>query len=166
MELIGKAKDRAPLIRLLAVDCDGVLTDGRLYFGVGGEALKVFDVHDGQGIVSWLASGRIFAIVTARSSSILTARAEELGIKHLVQKASDKADSVLGICKAEGIEMSEAAFVGDDLADVAAMEAVGLPIAVADAMPEARDAAIAVTSKNGGCGAVREVTDALLLAAA
>ncbi|MDH3531200.1 MAG: hypothetical protein OEQ28_16700, partial [Acidobacteriota bacterium] len=115
MELAGEAKDRAPRIRLLAVDCDGVLTDGRLYFGGAGEALKVFDVRDGQGIVSWLESGRIFAIVTARTSPILAARADDLGIKHLVQNSKDKAGSIRGICEAEGIELSETAFVGDDL---------------------------------------------------
>lgn len=162
MELDKETLEIAARIKLLVVDCDGVLTDGRLYYGEYGEELKVFHVHDGQGIVSLRKAGIHTAIVTARSSKMLTARAAELGIRLLVQNAKDKASVLNEICEKEQIDPMDVAYVGDDLADICAMEIVGLPVSVADGVPETKAAAVLVTSKNGGHGAVREVADMLL----
>ena len=162
MEIQDSLIEIAAQIKLLALDCDGVLTDGRLYFGREGEEMKVFHVHDGYGIVKWQNAGLVSAVITARESSMLSARTEELGIKYVVQNAKDKAKELIKICRTEGIDPSECAYVGDDNADIAAFEVAGLAIAVANAVPEVVAAASIVTSKSGGAGAVREVVEGLL----
>lgn len=162
MEIQDGLIETAANIKLLALDCDGVLTDGRLYLGRNGEELKVFHVHDGYGIVKWKNAGLLSAVITARESPMVSSRAEELGIDHVAQNAKDKASELLNICRVEGIDASECAYVGDDNADLAAFEVAGLPIAVANAVPEVLAAASLVTSKSGGAGAVREVVEALL----
>ncbi|MEZ5306750.1 MAG: HAD hydrolase family protein [Pyrinomonadaceae bacterium] len=156
--------NRAARIRFLALDCDGVLTDGKIYIGAEGELMKAFHVHDGQGIVRWIMSGRHCAIITARRSDILEFRAKELGIPILRQGVSDKAGMLDELAKELGVEVSEIAYLGDDLGDLSAMKLAGLPVAVANAVPEVKQAASLLTNKNGGDGAVRELIDFLLSA--
>jgi 3-deoxy-D-manno-octulosonate 8-phosphate phosphatase (KDO 8-P phosphatase) len=149
-------------IRLLLLDCDGVLTDGRLYFSESGEELKVFDVQDGQGIVAWISSGRHVGIVSGRSSPIVERRAAELGIEFVRQGVKDKLAEAQAIWSELGISPEQTAFVGDDVPDIILMQACGIGIAVANAVQEVKSAADHTASKSGGRGAVREIIDLLL----
>ncbi|HTH39031.1 MAG TPA: HAD hydrolase family protein [Pyrinomonadaceae bacterium] len=150
-------------IELLLMDCDGVLTDGRLYFSPAGEAMKVFHVRDGQGIVQWHKAGFLSGIITGRDSeNILKIRADELGMRFLRVRSEDKIKDLGSILGEIGLSADQTAYIGDDLGDLTLLRSVGLPIAVADAVPEVIAAAAYVTKANGGYGAVREVIDLLL----
>jgi 3-deoxy-D-manno-octulosonate 8-phosphate phosphatase (KDO 8-P phosphatase) len=152
-------------VKLLLMDCDGVLTDGRLYFSAGGEEMKVFNVRDGQGLVSWHKAGGVSGIISGRSSGIVDVRAGELGVKFVHQGVEDKIQAFLAIlAEAYVSDPAEVAYIGDDVPDIPLLKMVGLPIAVADAVSEAKAAAAFVTEAKGGKGAVREVCDLLLSA--
>ena len=152
-------------IKLLVMDCDGVLTDGRLFFTVSGETIKVFNVRDGQGLVMWHAAGGISAIISGRDSGgIIEKRAEELGIEYVRTNSMDKAADLRRILTASGLKAEETAYMGDDVGDIAVLNIVGLPIAVADAAEEILPHCSIVTKAAGGEGAVREVIDKLLAA--
>ena len=152
----------AAAIRLLILDVDGTMTNGLLYFGPRGEALKVFNVRDGQGIKRLDAAGIRVAVISGRTSKMVDVRCRELGVEHVIQGASDKVLAFENLRKRLKIEASESACVGDDTPDVPLMKTVKLAFAVADAHPEALRAADVVTSLPGGRGAVREVCDYLL----
>lgn len=155
----------AARIKLLLMDCDGVLTDGRLYFSAGGEEMKVFDVRDGQGLVSWHKAGGTSGIISGRSSRIVGVRAGELGIKFVHQGVEDKIQAFLAILAEAYIsDPAEVAYIGDDVPDIPLLKKVGLPVAVADAVGEVKAAAAFVTEAKGGRGAVRNVCDLLLSA--
>lgn len=156
--------NRARKIKLLLMDCDGVLTDGRLYFSEKGEVLKVFHVRDGQGIAAWNKLGLKTGIISGRPLNLVRFRANELGIEYLKGQSSDKVQDLQSILQTAGILPEETAFIGDDLADIGAMKTVGLAVAVADAMPKTIEAAHYVTKLGGGLGAVRETIDLILLA--
>jgi 3-deoxy-D-manno-octulosonate 8-phosphate phosphatase (KDO 8-P phosphatase) len=151
-----------PAIRLLVLDVDGVLTDGRLYFGPRGEALKVFDVRDGLGLVQLQRTGVSVAVISGRRSVMVTARCRELGVRHVQQGVSDKLAALVRLCARLKLTPASCACVGDDLPDVPLMRAAALSFAVADAHHEVRRAADVVTRRPGGRGAVREVCDHLL----
>ena len=151
-------------VRLLVLDVDGVLTDGRLFYGPKGESLKAFHVRDGFGIKQVASAGVTVAILSGRKSAAVASRARELGIRHVVQGASDKLVALRKLAKARGIPLEECACVGDDTPDAPILEAAGLGIAVADAHPDALAAANLVTTHTGGHGAVREVCDWLVAA--
>lgn len=153
-------------VQLLVLDVDGVLTDGRLYYGARGEVLKVFNVKDGHGIKEVAAAGVTVAIISGRKSAAVAKRARELGIRHVTQGANDKLAALTRLAKSRGIELEHCACVGDDTPDAAIMQAAGLGIAVADAHADAREAADLVTTRAGGQGAVREVCDWLMAARA
>ena len=155
---------RPRAIRLLVLDVDGVLTDGRLYFGPRGEALKVFDVRDGYGLVALRRAGVEVAVISGRRSAAVSARCRELGVRHVHQGVADKLAVFERLRARLRLAPAACAFVGDDLPDVPLMNAVALPFAVADAHPAARRAAAIVTRQGGGRGAVREVCDFLLAA--
>ena len=155
---------RAQNIRLLILDVDGVLTDGRLYFDAKGEALKVFHVRDGHGIKLAQRAGIEVALLTGRRSDAAYHRARELGINRFHEGLRDKVAVLEEIMAAMGIEAFQAAMVGDDLVDLPIMSRAGLAVAVADAVPEVLAAAHWVTSLPGGHGAVRQVCDLLLKA--
>ncbi len=158
-------KELAEKAQLLLMDCDGVLTDGRLYFSAQGEELKVFHVRDGQGLVSWHAAGFESGIISGRDARVvIEARASELGIKYVRVKSANKLDDLKEILAEAELEAEQVAYIGDDIGDIELMKAVGFAVAVADAMPEVKAAAHFVTEKAGGRGAVREVTDLLLTA--
>lgn len=165
MNLSDDISSKAKQIKLLLMDCDGVLTDGRLYFSATGEEMKVFDVKDGQGIVSWHKAGFSSGIISGRDAdAIIRRRAEELGIRFVVTSSPDKVADLERIAGEAGVSMGEVAFVGDDTGDLHVMEKVGLPVAVADAVAEVKAAAAYVTSAKGGRGAIREVCELLLSA--
>ena len=150
-------------IKLLLMDCDGVLTDGRLYFSSNGEEMKVFDVRDGQGIVSWHRAGFKSGIISGRGASeIINKRAEELGIEFVRTSSPDKIRDLDEIVETIGLSLDEVAFVGDDIGDIDVMKRVGFAVAVADAVSETKSVASYVTIAKGGRGAVREVIDMLL----
>ena len=153
---------RAARIRLVLLDVDGVLTDGRLYYGEAGEALKVFDVRDGFGIVM-LRDHVAFGVISGRPGKASEARLRELGFEHLVFGARDKlaAYERLGHL---GIADHEVAYMGDDVNDLALLRRVGVSACPADAMPEVRAAAQLVARSPGGRGAVRELCDLVLRA--
>lgn len=158
----------ARAIRMLVLDVDGVLTDNAIYVGqVGGERveLKRFDIQDGLGL-GLLKSGPIEVVwLSGRESQATTLRAKELGIKTLIQDSAARKLPLLKALLAErGVGFHEVAFVGDDLADLPAMERVGLPIAVANAVAEIKQVAQWTTLAPGGHGAVREVIETLLKA--
>ena len=155
--------DRAKRTRLLLMDCDGVLTDGRVYFSINGEELKVFDVKDGQGLVTWHRAGFESGIISGRgAAAIIKARADEIGIKYVWTSSKDKVADFHQIIAHAGVTPFEVAYVGDDIGDIPLLGLVGLPIAVADAVDETKAAAIFITKARGGRGAIREVTEALL----
>lgn len=152
----------AAAIRLLVLDVDGTMTDGRLYFGPRGEAFKVFHVRDGQGIKRLDTAGVRVAVISGRTSKMVSVRCRELGVEHVIQGAEDKVAAFEKLRKRLKIEASESACVGDDAVDVPLMKVVKLAFAVADAHQDALRAAHVVTSLPGGQGAVREVCDYLL----
>ena len=156
---------RAQKVKLLLMDCDGVLTDGRLYYTESGEQMKVFNVRDGQGIVSWHKAGFQSGIVSGRNAKkILEARATELGMHYIKARSHDKAKDFLDILQDAKVTSDEVAYIGDDIGDICLLEKVGLPIAVADAVSEVLPYVVYKTEAKGGFGAVREVTDLLLRA--
>ena len=149
-------------IRLILSDVDGVLTDGRLIYDNQGNESKQFHIRDGQGIRLWQEIGLPFGIVTARSSQVVTQRAEELDIAIVRQGAKDKLATVRAIAEEIKLELTQICYVGDDLPDLAVIQSVGLGVAVADAAEEVRQAAAYVTSQPGGQGAIREVIELIL----
>jgi 3-deoxy-D-manno-octulosonate 8-phosphate phosphatase (KDO 8-P phosphatase) len=151
-------------IRLLVLDVDGVLTDGRLYYGASGEQQKVFHVRDGAGIKAVQNAGITVAVISGRDSAATRARCAELGIDDLTQGVHDKAAAFAELCTRQAVTPRQCACVGDDTPDVAILQQAGFAVAVADAHPEARRAAHRSTSMAGGLGAVREVCDWLLAA--
>lgn len=154
----------AAAIRLLVLDVDGVLTDGRLYFGARGEALKVFHARDGFGMRRLMAAGVEIAVISGRRSAAVTARCRELGVKRVFQGAADKLAAFERLLQGARVAASECACVGDDVPDVPLFAVVGLSFAVPDAPAAVRRAAHHVTMLPGGLGAVREVCDRLLAA--
>jgi 3-deoxy-D-manno-octulosonate 8-phosphate phosphatase (KDO 8-P phosphatase) len=157
---------RARNVRLLVLDVDGVLTDGRLYLSAAGEELKVFHVRDGSGLVAVQRAGIAVAIISGRDSAAVTRRATELGIRHVRQGVADKGAALDQLLGELGISAAETACVGDDTPDLPMLRRAGLAIGVADAHPALRAAAHWVTPSNGGQGAVREACDLLLSARA
>ncbi len=151
-----------PPVRLLVLDVDGVLTDGRLYYGADGEALKVFHVRDGHGIKALLAAGIEVAIISGRRSPALERRARELGILHVHQGIEEKGSALTTLLETLAIPAEETACLVDDTPDLPMMAIVGVPVAVADAHPTVVKAARWVTRCAGGQGAVRELADHLL----
>ena len=153
---------RIERIKLLILDCDGVLTDGRLFFGPTGEELKVFFVRDGQGLVEWHKAGGHTGIISGRNSPIVEMRAKQLGVEFIFQGRKEKISAFNELIAAAGVSAEEAAFVGDDTPDADVFPLVGLAVAVGDAHPAVKNAAHLVTDAAGGRGAVREVIDLLL----
>ena len=164
MEKDSSLEERMKRIRLLVLDVDGVLTDGGIYMGPEGEAMKRFDIKDGLGIALWHRSGGMTAILTGRSSKIVENRAKELHISVVRQGCTDKR-TAYGELKSElKISDEEIAYIGDDVIDLPVMKRVGLPVAVADAVPEVRAAARIVATCKGGRGAIRETVERILCA--
>ncbi len=155
---------RARAVRLVILDVDGVLTDGRIIYGTGGIELKAFDVRDGHGVKLFHRMGLRTAIVTGRTSEIVARRAEELGIADLVQGTKDKLAAYRELLARHALPDAHVACLGDDVTDLPLFARAGLAVAVAGAAPEARAAAHYVTRRAGGRGAVREVLDLILKA--
>jgi 3-deoxy-D-manno-octulosonate 8-phosphate phosphatase (KDO 8-P phosphatase) len=159
-------KQRAARVRLAVFDVDGVLTDGRLYYGAGGEEFKVFHVHDGQGLKRLQKAGITLAIISGRDSAAVTRRMQDLGIEHVFQGDEHKLPIFERLLKQLGLTAEQCACVGDDLPDLPLLQRAGLAVAVANAQPVIKQAAHYVTVSHGGRGAAREVCDLILAAQA
>lgn len=151
-------------VRLLCLDCDGVLTPGDLYYGEDGTRILRFHAKDGLGLALLKGSDLQVAVVSGRRTDIAELRVRELGVQHFIGQAHDKHEAVVTLSQKLGLNKAQCAFVGDDLPDLAGFRASGVAIAVADAAREVRAAADWVTKHEGGMGAVREACEALLKA--
>ena len=164
MEELREVERRAARVRLLLLDCDGVLTDGRITPVEGGEELKSFHTHDGHGLVMLHRAGLRSGIISGRTSRLVELRAADLGVSFVRQGALDKIGVFESLLAEAGVEPEGAAYVGDDVVDIPLMRRCGLGVAVADATPDTRAAAHYVTGAPGGFGAVREVCELILKA--
>lgn len=158
MDIIAAARQT----RLLAMDIDGTLTDGRIWIGNQGEIAKSFSVRDGFGLTLLKKAGIELAIITGRRSAIVEQRAAELGIVHVHQGVANKRAALEQVCAQLAIGLNETAFMGDDWPDLPAMQACALPVAPADAVPEVLAVARWVASARAGEGALREFATFLL----
>ncbi|HEX6044048.1 MAG TPA: HAD hydrolase family protein [Pyrinomonadaceae bacterium] len=155
---------RAANIKLLMMDCDGVLTDGRIWILENGEDQKTFHTRDGLGIELLHRAGLKSGIISGRTSSALARRAQSLGVSFLWQGHEDKRQAFADTLAQAGVSHDETAYVGDDLTDLPLMRISGLAVAVADAAAEVKAHAHYVTGAKGGRGAVREVVELILKA--
>lgn len=151
-------------VKLLALDVDGVLTDGSLNIGAEGEVFKAFNARDGLGLSCLLRSGVRVAIITGRQSAIIHRRAEELGITELYEGIKDKRKILAELAEKGGLMREEIAYMGDDLNDLPALTFAGLPCAPADAAPEVLSVSSFISQYDGGRGAVRETAELILKA--
>ena len=157
-----QAARRAARVRLVVLDVDGVLTDGRLYFGADGEALKVFDVRDGHGVRLLREAGLGVALLSSRASPIVARRASELDIAPVLQGERDKLAGLNRLLASTGVAAADCAYMGDDWPDLPVLAQVGFAAAVADAAPEVRRAAHWIAPAAGGRGAVRALAEYVL----
>ena len=157
-------ENKLSAIKLLLLDVDGVMTDGRIIYDNQGNELKAFDVKDGHGLKMLQRAGITVGIITGRSSDLVARRAAELGIDILYQKALNKLEPYLEILSEQGLTDRQVAYVGDDIVDLPVLRRVGFGVTVADANPEVLPLVDYVTQRPGGRGAVREVCDLLLKA--
>lgn len=154
--------ERAAAIRLLVLDVDGVLTDGRLYFTAQGEEMKCFHVRDGAGIVQLRRAGVEIAVISGRNSPAVARRMSELGVTRVKQGIDDKLAALRELLSELGLTLAQTACIGDDTPDLPLLQAARLAATVADAHPSIKASAHFVTHAPGGMGAVREVCDLIL----
>ena len=154
----------AKAVKLLVFDVDGVLTDGGLYYGPEGEALKRFNVKDGHALVMARITGLPSAFLTARTSKIVAVRAEELKLAACLQGQKYKDPGLRTLCASLGLQPSDCAYMGDDTNDLPPMELAGLTACPADAAPEVRAAVDFVSKLPGGHGAARDFVERVLKA--
>ncbi|MGP8290502.1 KdsC family phosphatase [Vreelandella zhanjiangensis] len=154
--------DRLRHVRLLALDVDGVLTDGRLYFQTDGVEIKAFHTQDGHGLKLLKRVGIHVALITGRDSPMVSLRASALGIAHVHQGCEDKLTTLKGLCQQLNLDLSQVAYCGDDLPDLAPIKRSGIGITVPNAPDYMHTHADWITDRLGGHGAVREICDTLL----
>ena len=154
----------ASLIRLVLLDVDGVLTDGKLYYGNSGEELKAFNIQDGLGIKLLQRAGIEVGVITGRQSSLLERRANDLGMGPVIQGREDKSTVLAELCQKHSLALADICFIGDDLTDLKVIRNVGLGICVANANAALVQYAHWQTYARGGEGAVREVAEMILAA--
>ena len=160
----AEVHEQARGIKLLALDVDGVLSDGKLYYGNDGEELKCFSILDGLGIKLLQDQGIMVAIITGRESNIVSRRARELAIQHVVQGREDKITALNELLKTTGLTLEQTAYMGDDLPDLSAIIQCRFGTTVANGHDVVKQNANWISSKCGGAGAVRELADLLLQA--
>jgi len=159
-DLIGRAKS----VRLLVLDVDGVLTDGRLYYADDGVELKAFNIQDGLGLRMLSASGVAVAIISGRRSKALELRAQNLGVTHVFQGADDKLSVFEPLLIRLSLTAAQAASIGDDLPDLPVLRRCGLAVCVPEAPALVREHVHFVTQRAGGRGAVRELCELIMSA--
>ena len=158
------AQERAKRVRLMLFDVDGVLTDGKLWYGPAGEALKAFHAADGHGIKLLMQTGTAVALLSGRSSPAVAARAEELGIAQVLQGIDDKRAAFESLAAKLGVPAAEAGFMGDEVVDLPVLRRCGFACAPAEAHERVRASAHYVTRAPAGAGAVREACEFVLRA--
>jgi 3-deoxy-D-manno-octulosonate 8-phosphate phosphatase (KDO 8-P phosphatase) len=158
------ALERASRVRLMLFDVDGVLTDGRLWYGPSGEALKAFHVLDGHGLKLLMQTGTAVGLLSGRSSGAVAVRAAELGIPHVLQGIEDKRAAFEALCDRLGISVAETGFMGDEVIDLPVLRRCGFACAPADALERVRACAHYVARAPAGAGAAREVCEFVLQA--
>jgi 3-deoxy-D-manno-octulosonate 8-phosphate phosphatase (KDO 8-P phosphatase) len=159
-----QVEDRAKNIKLIVFDVDGVMTDGSLYLCDDGQEYKAFNSHDGLGMKMLKASGVEMAIITGRTSNVVIKRAENTGVTHFYQGVEDKLEALEHLAQKLGLELSQCAFMGDDVIDLPPMRRSGLALAVPAAPALVKQHAHYVTTLEGGRGAVREVVELIMQA--
>jgi 3-deoxy-D-manno-octulosonate 8-phosphate phosphatase (KDO 8-P phosphatase) len=164
MHEMTEIEKRAARVRLLLMDCDGVLTDGRITLLDNGDEEKSFHTRDGHGLVLLHRAGLQSGVISGRTSGAVERRARDLGMNYVRQGTWDKIKDFDELLTEAGLDDKEVAFIGDDVTDIPLMRRVELAVAVADATPETRAAAHYVTELPGGFGAVREVCELILKA--
>ena len=157
------AWQQASNIKLLICDIDGVFSDGRIYLGNNGEELKAFNTKDGFGVKALIASGVEVAVITGRHSHIVQQRMTSLNVRHIYQGQEDKLQAYQALKNTLNLSDSDIAYIGDDGPDLPVMEQVGFAVAVNDAHPVIKQISDYITLQPGGLGAVRELTDLLML---
>lgn len=150
------------MIKALAMDVDGTLTDGCIYIGNDGEIMKAFWAHDAVGVRRLVKSGIVPIIITGRESNIIRIRAREMNVEYVYTNVEDKKTELLRIVKKMRLELSELAFIGDDVNDLDAMKVCGLIACPNDAVDEVKECSQFISNYKGGRGAVRELCDYLL----
>ena len=162
MALPDALLDRHRRVKLLAIDVDGVLTDGRLYFQADGIEIKAFHTQDGHGLKLLKRVGIHVALITGRDSPMVSQRAAALGITHVYQGCEDKLTTLRALCQRLDITLEQVAYCGDDLPDLAPIKRSGVGITVPNAPDYMHPHADWITERLGGHGAVREICDTLL----
>lgn len=155
-------RQKAGKIKLLLLDVDGVLTDGRIIYDSRGRDMKFFDVHDGLGVHVLSKVGIKTVLITAKGSRAIRPRARDMRVEQVIEDIFPKCKALDKIMEKYKVDPGQICFVGDDLVDLSLMRKVGLPIAVFNACPEIKQAAAYITIREGGRGAVREVAELLL----
>jgi len=158
------APERARRVKLMIFDVDGVLTDGRLWYGPGGEEMKVFHVLDGHGVRMLGESGVRLALLSGRSSPAVAARARELGIEHVLQGIEHKREAYEGLLHALGLDAQATGYMGDDVVDLPVLVRCGFACTIADAPEEVKKRVHYVASAPAGRGAAREACEYLMRA--
>jgi 3-deoxy-D-manno-octulosonate 8-phosphate phosphatase (KDO 8-P phosphatase) len=165
MEIMDAAlRERAANIRMLVLDVDGVLTDGKLYFDHAGNEMKAFNTRDGLGMKALQRSGIEVAVITGRKSEAVAQRMAQLDIRHVYQGREDKLNAFLHLLELTGLDAEQICFAGDDWIDLPVLLRVGLAVSVADAEERVKERVHWVTRRNGGDGAVREICNLILAA--
>lgn len=149
-------------IKLLAMDVDGTLTDGRVYYSKNGEELKAFSIRDGLGIEILQKNGVSTCIITSEASQIISSRATRLKIKHVILGSKNKKRDLLNLAEEIGIIIDEIAFIGDDLNDISAIEIVGFSACPSNSIKYVKEKVDYICKSEGGNGAVREVVELIL----
>ena len=155
-------RERAKKVKLLLLDVDGVLTDGRIIYDSLGRDMKFFDVHDGLGVYALRKAGIKTVLITAKGSRSISPRARDMRVEEVFENISPKSAVLEKILKKYKADIDEVCFVGDDLVDLCLMKRVGFPVAVFNAAPEVKQAAFYITLREGGRGAVREIAELIL----
>lgn len=155
-------QERAAKIRMLVLDVDGVLTDGKLYFDHAGNEMKAFNTRDGLGMKALQRCGIEVAVITGRKSEAVTQRMTQLDVKYVYQGREDKLNAFLHLLDATGLDAQQICFAGDDWIDLPVLMRVGLAVSVADAEDRVKEQAHWITNRKGGDGAVREICNLIL----
>ena len=157
-------EERAKRIKMILMDADGVLTDGKIVFFSGANEAKMFDSKDGVGIKLAQRAGIKTGVISGRESEALLRRCEELGMEEIHQRVFEKLGAYEEIIARHGLKDEECCFIGDDLVDAPVLKRVGLPVSVADGHPALEPLVVYITQRNGGASAVREVIDFVIRA--
>jgi 3-deoxy-D-manno-octulosonate 8-phosphate phosphatase (KDO 8-P phosphatase) len=157
-------RERAANVRMLVLDVDGVLTDGKLYFDHAGNEMKAFNTRDGLGMKALQRSGIEVAVITGRKSEAVTHRMRQLDIQHVYQGREDKMNAFLHLLEKTGLDAGQICYAGDDWIDLPVLLRAGLAVTVQDSDERVKEHVHWITKRNGGDGAVREICNLILSA--